>query len=52
MKAIEMLLGDEGEEERDEGERSKLKVMNYITGHNQALEDAVINRADGLYVSK
>lgn len=52
MKAIEMLLGDEGEEERDEGERSKLKVMNYITGHNQALEDAVINRADDLYVAK
>ena len=52
MKAVDMLLGDEDGEEKDEGERSKFKVMNYITGHNQALEDAVISRADDLYVAK
>ncbi len=48
-KAMEVLLSDDDKE--DEG-RSKLKVMNYITGNNKFIEDATIARADDLYVAK
>jgi len=48
-KAMDMLLSDD---ERDDEERSKLKVMNYITGNNKFIEDATIARADDLYVAK
>ena len=48
-KAMEVLLSDDDKE--DEG-RSKLKVMNYITGNNKFNEDATIARADDLYVAK
>jgi len=47
-KAMDTLLGED--EEKDE--RSKLKVMNYITGNNKFIEDGVIARADDLYVAK
>ena len=49
-KAMDVLLSDDDDKE-DEG-RSKLKVMNYITGNNKFIEDATIARADDLYVAK
>ena len=49
MKIIDELMDDD-EEEKDD--RSNLKVMNYITGTNKFIEDAVISRADDLYVAK
>tara|TARA_R110002074_G_scaffold77559_7_gene175841 strand:- start:3801 stop:3974 length:174 start_codon:yes stop_codon:yes gene_type:complete len=48
--AIEDLLGDDESDEKED--RSDLKVMNYITGNNKFVEDAVISRADDLYVAK
>ena len=49
-KAMDVLLSDD-DDKKDEG-RSKLKVMNYITGNNKFIEDGVISRADDLYVAK
>jgi len=48
-KAMAVLLDDD---ENKEDDRSKLKVMNYITGNNKFIEDGVISRADDLYVAK
>lgn len=48
-KAMDMLMGDES---RDEDERKKLQIHYNIGKTSQTLEDAVINRANDLYVSK
>ena len=49
-KVAKMFASDEDEEEKNP--RDRLKVMNYITGTNKFVEDAVIARADDLYVAK
>ena len=46
QKALDVFMEDD---ERNEGERSRLKVMNYVTGNNKFIEDATIARADLRY---
>ena len=51
-KVAKMFASDEDEDEEEKNPRDRLKVMNYITGTNKFVEDAVIARADDLYVAK
>ena len=49
---IKEAAGVFSKDDKEENPRDKLKVMNYITGTNKFVEDAVISRADDLYVAK
>ena len=53
MKLEEALaaMSDEKSDQPQEQRRKHL-MINHVTGYNQGISDAVINRANDLYVSK
>ena len=49
-KAIAAMSDDKSEQPQEQ--RRRPLMVNHVTGYNQGISDAVINRANDLYVAK